>query len=127
MGSPGAFAQSNAESARIEGEWLVHNKKSSVKVYKKEGQYFGELVWIDPEYNPNEKVRREALGTLILENLQPDGKAKYKNGRVYALPQDRHYDCNVEVKKNELIINISIGWFTKTLVWTKVNEKYSQK
>lgn len=120
------FAQSKSNPMPIEGEWLVHNKKSIVKVYEENGQYFGKLAWIDPEHNPDEEERRQALGTLILENLTPQGNTQYKNGRVYAMPQDRHYDCNVEVKKDELIISISIGWFTKTLVWKRVNERYSQ-
>ena len=118
--------QNNKSVTSIEGEWLVHNEKSTVQVYQKEGKYFGKLAWVDPADNPNEEKRRAIMGTLILENLTPQGKALYKNGRVYNLPQDRHYDCDVKVKKDKMLITISIGWFSKTLVWTRVQNQYSQ-
>lgn len=109
----------------ILGEWLIHEKHSAVKMYREEGRYYGKLSWIDPEHQPNAEEREAALGLLILENLHPSGDNTYTKGRIFAVPHQRYYDCEVEVKGDELIIKIPVGWFTKTLVWKRLPAQYT--
>ena len=108
-------------------EWLIHEKNSTVKIYPKNGSYYGEISWVDPDKAPDKEAREEKMGLLIIEHLEHEEGNRYANGSIYAVPMDKHFDCTAQLKGDELIIKISVGWFTKTLTWTRFDPGEAQE
>ncbi len=99
-----SFAQSD-----VSGEWIVGEKNTVVKIEHQEGVYTGEIISSD---NPNAKI-----GKLMVKDLK-ENQGKWK-GKVYSPKRKEWYDAEFEVKGNILEINISIGFFSKTVEWKR--------
>lgn len=118
---------------RIIGTWLIDTKEAKVEMFKRNGKYFGKIVWMkEPngpqgtpktdKNNPDKVLRgRKILGMENLSDLQYK-KGRWINGTLYSAKRGMYLDCETEMSKNgkKLYITINKGWFSKTLTWTRI-------
>jgi uncharacterized protein (DUF2147 family) len=94
----------------LTGTWDTRKQDTIVKIYEKDGQYFGKIISSD---NPEAEI-----GKQIIKNFKhEDGEWK---GKLYAVKQKRWFDAKMEIKDNNLEITISVGFFHKKIVWNKI-------
>ena len=102
--STSVYSQSN-----FSGNWIVGEKNTVVKIEQINGVYIGKIISSD---NPKAEI-----GKLMVKDLkQTNGKWK---GKIYAPKRKEWYDANFSQKGNNLIIEITVGYFSKTIEWTK--------
>jgi hypothetical protein len=99
------FAQTD-----LSGTWHTGRKNTVVKMVKEDGGYYGEIVSSDdPKAKP---------GGRIVKNVKwVDGTWK---GNLYAAKRKEWVDAEMAVKGDVLVINVSVGFFSKTLEWKAV-------
>lgn len=99
-----SFAQSD-----VSGEYIIGEKNTVVKIEQYNGIYNGKIISSD---NPNAEI-----GKLILKELKQT-KGKWK-GELYSPKREKWYDAEFIKKENKLNIEISVGFFSKTVEWIK--------
>lgn len=102
--SMNSFAQSD-----LSGEWIVGEKNTVVKIEQHNSIYSGKIISSD---NPKVKI-----GNLMVKELRQT-KGKWE-GKVYSPKRMEWYDAEFTKKENKLNIAISVGFFSKTVEWTK--------
>ncbi|WP_101756637.1 hypothetical protein [Oceanicoccus sp. KOV_DT_Chl] len=102
--APSIYAQDMGE-----GIWLTGEDGRKVKTYYRNGEWFGKLISSD---NAGAPIGTDVLRHIILEN----GVWK---GQVYAVKRDMLIDAIIEPADEKIVINISVGMFSKTLEWYK--------
>ncbi|MBT3302314.1 MAG: DUF2147 domain-containing protein [Bacteroidetes bacterium] len=101
-----SFAQSD-----LAGAWMVGGQNTIVKIEQQNDIYSGRIISSD---NPKVKI-----GRLMVKDLKQT-KGKWE-GKVYSPKQKEWYDAEFTKKENKLNIEISVGFFSKTVEWTKHN------
>lgn len=99
------FAQSD-----LSGTWYTGAANTLVKIHTLEGEVFGEIVSSD---NPKAKIGKKIIKDLKQEDSNWEGK-------LYAAKKKEWYDAEIELKDDYLEITISVGYFSKTSKWKKV-------
>ena len=99
-----AFTQSN-----LTGTWNTGNQNTLVKIYKQNEYYIGEIILTE-----NENVKP---GTLIMKDVTFN-KGKW-TGKMYAPQQKEWYNAELIPVNNKLTITVTVGFFSKTIEWTK--------
>jgi len=100
--SVGSFAQSD-----LTGKYIVGEKNTIVKIEEHKGIYIGIVVSSD---NPKAEI-----GKIFVKELK-DIKGIWK-GKVYSAKRKEWYDAEFTRKGNILLVDISVGFFSKTLEW----------
>jgi uncharacterized protein (DUF2147 family) len=127
-------AQSDSE--RIEGVWLNHLENVKVEIFKRDGKFFGKIVWIDipkdvdinfptDKNNPDPKLRsRKIMGLEMITDLKY-ANGIWEDGKLYSPKKGQTVDCELEISDDNqtLYVTASKGLFSKTLEWTRVNEE----
>jgi uncharacterized protein (DUF2147 family) len=123
------FAQAN----RIEGVWLVEDKSAHFKIYKSEGLYRGEVVWlrdpIDPQtgkpwldkHNKDEKKRNQPImGLACLTDFQyKDGE--YIDGTIYDSRDGKVYKGKLWLEDGRTLkVRGYLGFLFQTETWRRV-------
>ena len=95
----------------LTGRWNTGNHNTLVKIEQQNGVYTGKIVSSD---NPKAEP-----GKIIIKNIkaQKDGWS----GKLYAAKRGEWYDAEINRSTNKLIIEISVGFFSKTVEWSKHN------
>lgn len=101
-----SYAQSPSD---IEGEYIVGKQNTVVKIERQEGVYTGKIISSD---NPNVKI-----GKLMVKDLKGK-KGKWK-GKIYAPKRNEWYDAEFKNKRNKLYVEVSVGFFSKTVEWIR--------
>jgi len=120
----------------IIGKWYTEGGKSKVDVYKKNGKFYGKIIWLKipndengnikkDKNNPDENKRdRKLVGLLILKNFEYDGDREWDDGEIYNPEDGETYSCviNMSDDGNTLDVRgyIGISLFGKTTVWKRV-------
>jgi hypothetical protein len=81
-----------------------------VKIFEKEGVYFGEIVSSD---NPNAEIGKQLIKDLMREN----GKWK---GKLYVIKKKKWVNAVMELEDSYVKITIKAGFRKKTIEWKKV-------
>jgi uncharacterized protein (DUF2147 family) len=119
--------------------------QAHVDIYKKDGLYYGKIVWLEiPRYpedddggmagkakvdreNPDESLRdRPIQGLPIMFDFVYKGKNKYAKGTIYAPDDGKTYKCKLTLEdKDNLKVRgyIGVAMLGRTEKWTRVNEK----
>ena len=132
-----AISKENEEDAII-GFWHTKNEKSKVKVYKKNGKFYGRIVWLKiPNYedgtakidkhNPDEsKTKKPLIGLLILRDFVYDEDNEWDDGEIYNPEDGKTYSCVMTLSEdgNTLDVRgyIGLSLFGKTTVWKRTKE-----
>jgi len=95
----------------LTGQWNTGDHNTMVKIEQQNGVYIGKIVSSD---NPKAKP-----GTIILKDIKT--KKNGYSGKLYAPKQGEWYDGVINMNSNKLIIEISVGFFSKTVKWSKQN------
>lgn len=99
------FAQND-----LTGTWDTGKDSTLVKIYEKEGVYFGEIVSSD---NPKAEIGKQ----LIKDLKNEDGEWK---GKLYAAKKKKWVDAEMELEDDNLKITVKAGFVKKTIEWKKV-------
>ncbi|SEF57115.1 DUF2147 domain-containing protein [Vibrio hangzhouensis] len=100
-----------ANSAPIEGLWLAENKSTQIEISQTESGRWQGVVTSSPS-------KAELEGTQLLSAIveAPDGY----EGKVYAIKKAKHYDAEIKPVDNTLQIEVTAGFFSKTMIWTRI-------
>ncbi|MDD2228891.1 MAG: DUF2147 domain-containing protein [Candidatus Cloacimonetes bacterium] len=130
----GLFAEK--ESNRITGYWLNGEKTSKIEIYEtKGGSFAGKIIWLKEPNNEQDKPKldhknpeaklqnRPIMNLVILTGLVPDGKVKYKSGKIYDPKSGKTYSAKAELTNNNTLalrgfIGVSLVGRTDTWVRT---------
>lgn len=124
------FSQNDGD--RILGRWLNEQKNAEIEIYKQDGKYYGKVLKITElekmemerleDAEKEEKIKR-IQGKIILKNLVYK-KNKWVNGTIIAPKKNQEADCVMSISSdyNTLNINITKGWFSKTINWIRVSK-----
>lgn len=102
--STSVYSQSN-----FSGNWIVGEQNTIVKIEQVNGVYIGKIISSD---NPKAEIGKP----MVKELKQTKG---VWNGKIYSPKRKEWYDAEFIQKGNKLIMEISVGYFNKTVEWTK--------
>jgi hypothetical protein len=97
----------------LEGVWQTGEDNTKIETYQKDGEWFGKIISTD---NPKAKAK---IGTDILRNFKKNGD--FWEGKLYSLKKKKLVDAVITPGKNKLIIEATVGFFTKEIEWSKEN------
>ncbi len=96
-----SFILHPTSSKELSGVYYSPNKKSKIEFTKKDGLYYGKLIWNDDieiidDNNLNEKLRnRKLVGTNIFFSLKYNTYLKLWIGKFYDPTSGEIFDCNL--------------------------------
>lgn len=123
-----------AQSAdNLVGTWLTEGGKSKVEITKKDGKYYGTIIWLkEPNRDGKPKVdrnnpddnlkKRPIVGLQILTGFEWDDD-EYEDGTIYDPESGKTYSCVITyTNMDTLNVRGYIGFslMGKTTVWTRV-------
>lgn len=129
--------QISADDASLEvtGLWLSADKRGIIRIYEKDGQFYGRLVWLkEPEddqgntildsENPDpEKRDQPILGLQMVFGLEySDGE--WRNGEIYDPESGKTYSARLRLNgsdRMDLRGYIRLPVFGRTESWTRVD------
>jgi uncharacterized protein (DUF2147 family) len=133
-----AFLFAQKETDRITGVWYNGEKTSKIEIYEtKSGSFAGKIIWLkEPNdekgkakvdhRNPEAKLQnRPLIDLVILTGLDPDGKTKYKNGKIYDPKSGKTYSAKGElINNNTLALRgfIGVSLVGRTDTWTRTTK-----
>jgi len=127
---------SDKDEDSILGLWFTEGNKSKVDVYKKNGKFYGKIIWLknpnDEEGNPKKdkknpdkkKQDRGINGLLILRDFVYDGDKEWDDGEIYNPEDGETYSCVINMSDDGKTLDVrgyvGISLFGKTTVWKRV-------
>lgn len=131
-----APASLRAQQDEILGVWYNEEKDGKIEVYKKNGKYYGEIIWIENDENddgtkpktdrnnPDPKKRsRRIVGTKILKDLRWDAfDQEWDDGEIYDPKSGKTYSVYAKMKgPNTLYLKgyIGISLIGRSTLWTR--------
>lgn len=126
-----------AQSAdAVLGKWETKNGKSHVEIYKKDGEYYGEIVWLkEPlneegkpkvdKNNPEEDMRSRPLkGLELLREFEYDADDEmWEDGEIYDPESGDTYSCEMSLEGDDKLKvrgYLGVSLLGRTTVWTRV-------
>ncbi len=126
----------NAQTEPVVGTWLNQDKDAHVKIFEKNGKYYGEIVWLKNPLDDSGKARldvkndnkelrsRGIMGLQLLVGFVKDGKGYYDDGEIYNPKDGAMYSCYLEMKGNDKLkvrgYKYGMKFLGKTQYWTRV-------
>jgi hypothetical protein len=123
-------AQDRAKT--LNGIWANEQNSIRIEFFKASSGYAAKIVWMakpNDDYgkplkdakNPNPSLRKNPLiGTVLLYNLQFDGKDGFGSGKLYAPKRGVIADCSVRVVSSDKIeITGKKGLYQDTKKWSR--------
>jgi uncharacterized protein (DUF2147 family) len=113
------------------GLWLVQDKDAYVRIYEKEGKYFGQVTWIEEAYDKNGDPVSDPDGNPILEMVIMKDfvfhKDEWVDGTVYDAEEGKTYYGSIEMTDHDTL-NLrgsldSFGLLGRTEIWTRLQER----
>lgn len=92
------------------GIWDTGENNTKIEIAAPDGVITGKIKSSD---NP-----KAAVGKVILKDLKKEDT--HWKGKIYAAKKKKWYDAVLSEKKEQLEINISVGFLSKTLTWKKL-------
>ena len=119
--------------------------EAHVRVYKEDGKYFGEIVWLaEPVYpdddpkgtpgeektdlnNPDPDLQGEpVIGLLITKDFVYNGKGLWHKGTIYDPDNGKTYKCKIKYGDSDKVLKvrgyIGVSMLGRTTYWTRVEE-----
>lgn len=92
------------------GKWDTQEQQTIVTIDNKSGHLEGRIT--------SSKNPKAPIGRVMLKDLKKKGNQWI--GKIYAAKRDQWFDAVISPAKDQLEIKIEVGFFSKTLSWTKV-------
>ena len=120
------------------GVWLTEEKEAKVKIYKKDGKYYGKIVWLqeplndrgepkkDLENPDKDKRSRKIMGLVILKHFEYDEDGEYTDGEVYDPKRGRTVDGELTMHGNDKLEvrgYLGLSFIGKSVYWTRSEEE----
>ena len=99
------FGQSN-----LIGNWDTGDDNTIIEISESAGEATGKIKASD---NP-----KATIGKVMLKDLKQ--KDQTWEAKIYAAKRQKWYDAVITPKGNELEIEISVGFLSKTIKWRKI-------
>lgn len=126
------FAQTNnlQQGDAIIGQWINPDKSAKFDIYKKNGKYFGKIIWgnsrdTKDSKNPDPNLKkRDLIGLTILNDLVFEDRNTWINGTIYDPNDGKTYTCKLTLTStNTLDVRgfLGVSLFGRTETWTKTN------
>ncbi len=128
------FKAPSDTSDTILGVWWTEGKKAKVSIYKEDGRYSGEIIWLNASANGDQIIRdsmneierlkeRPLLGVDLIEGLTFKD-SKWVGGKVYDPEKGKSYDCIIKLDGDQLEVRgyMKMPMFGKSVFWKRVNE-----
>lgn len=106
----GLFSFASSAQSNVAGNWIVGKENTVIKIAKEGSSYSGKII-----SSNNSKAK---IGLLMVKNLKQDQKGDW-TGQVYAPKRDEWYDAEFKTNGDILEVNITVGFFSKTMEWKK--------
>jgi uncharacterized protein (DUF2147 family) len=91
----------------IQGIWETGEDNTRIEIRQTNGQWLGKIKSSD-----NNKAE---IGKIILKGLKKDDNKWI--GELYAAKRKQWYDVEISPKGNALELEISVGFFSKSIEW----------
>ena len=142
------FAVAQGPADEILGQWYTKDDASKVNVVKRNGKYYGTIIWLDePKYeqddptdagkpkrdrkNRDEKLRhRPIIGMQVLKNFAYDTRDRtWESGTIYDPDVGKTYKCVMRFQNDpeaeggrSLHVRgyIGVSYLGRTTVWYRV-------
>jgi uncharacterized protein (DUF2147 family) len=135
----GARAEGDAGADQVLGHWFTDKEEAKVEITKKDGKFFGKLIWLsEPKYpaddpeagvekhdreNPDAKLKsRPVLGLEILKEFSYAGENLWQNGTIYDPESGKTYKCKMWIdEKDKLKVKgyVGVSVLGRTTIWTR--------
>jgi len=119
--------------------------EAHVRIYKEDGKYFGEIVWLaepvypddDPKGTPGEKKTdlnnpdpdlqgEPVIGLLITKDFVYNGKGLWHKGTIYDPDNGKTYKCKIKYGDSDKVLKvrgyIGVSMLGRTTYWTRVED-----
>ncbi|UTW63605.1 DUF2147 domain-containing protein [bacterium SCSIO 12741] len=93
----------------IQGLWATGDNNTVIEITQVQSHCEGKIKSTD-----NEDVQK---GTLILKDLEKSGDTW--EGKIYAPKRESWYDVEITPEANQLIVEVSVGFLSRTLEWSR--------
>jgi hypothetical protein len=103
------FSYSVFGQPNLIGTWNTGQDNTIIEITEIDGIPSGKIKTSD---NP-----KAAIGNVILKDVKKKGEIW--KGKIYAAKRQEWYDAEISQKGNVIKIEISVGFFSKTVVWKK--------
>jgi len=129
------FVSFTVNSQDIFGKWRTIDDqsgeaKSTVEIYKQNGQVFGKIIDIYNEKDKDalcntclgEEYNKPVLGLTIIKNLTKEG-VYYKNGTIFDPEDGKSYKCRLSLDEDNhdvLMVRGYISFFYATQYWERI-------
>jgi len=129
MGSVTIAKSQTYKADDILGTYMTDKNEGMLEITKRDGKYFGKLLWTKTEgkldvNNPDVAQRTQPLkGKEILKSFDFDGKDLWHNGTIYDPKNGKTYNCKItREEKGNLNVRgyIGISLIGRTTLWVKV-------
>lgn len=132
------FAQPSMDD-KIIGVWWNEEKTSRVEVYQNNGKYYGKIVFLKDNTNPDgttprtdynnpdaAQKNRKLIGTLILKNLIWDeDDNEWDDGEIYDPKSGKTYSCYAVLQADgKLYLKgyvLGMPFLGRSTLWTRYN------
>ncbi len=129
-----AFSQTNEGDALL-GLWLPSSGKARINIVKKEGKYYGKIVWLREPLNEQGKSKMDKnnedeskrslplLGYLLLKDFVFKGEGTWEDGSIYDPENGSTYSCTIKMNDaNTLDVRgyIGLSVFGRTDIWKRI-------
>jgi uncharacterized protein (DUF2147 family) len=143
----GAAIAADEAPDQLLGQWYTEDNESKVEVVKKDGKYFGTIIWLsEPNYGPDEedtgKPKRDknnpdktkqhdpVIGIQVLKNFSyVAGEKTWEGGTIYDPNNGRTYKCVIRFQNDPKGVDgkslhvrgyIGIPTLGRTTIWYRV-------
>ena len=127
-----AFGQESGDE--ILGRWISDSQKSIIEFFKEGDKYSAKTVWLkNPTHengepkrdikNPDESLQgRLLVGLVCIRDFMFTGENKYEGGTGYAPKYGKTLNGEIALAdENTLELSIKVAFFSKTLIWTRLD------
>ena len=134
LSSSFAYYQNSTGDALL-GLWLPSSGKARVNIVKKDGKYFGKIVWLREPNNEQGKPKMDKnnadeskrnlplLGYQLLQNFVFKGDNTWEDGTIYDPENGSTYSCTIKmIDSNTLDVRgyIGLSVFGRTDTWKRI-------
>lgn len=133
--SASSVLSQNSAGDALTGLWLPSSGKARVNIFKKEGKYFGKIVWLREPNNEQGKPKMDKnnadeskrslplLGYLLLKDFDFKGDNTWEDGTIYDPENGSTYSCTIKmIDSNTLDVRgyIGLSVFGRTDTWKRI-------
>jgi len=119
----------------VEGVWFNTKKDGKIKIFEKDGKFYGKIVWLlEPNDKNDGKPKRDInnpedskhqdpiIGLVVLKGLSFDKNNVWDDGKIYDPENGKTYSCKMTlIDKDHLDVRGFVGFslLGRTENWTR--------